>query len=72
MLLNIIFTGGVHLDMRRLNRVGLVSDEVAVLGPGATWQDALDEISPSKFTMIHGQCTSVGVAGYILGQWFSN
>ena len=27
----------------------------------------LSLIPPSKYTMIHGQCTSVGVGGYLLG-----
>ena len=35
---------------------------------GGTWADVLRELPPSEFTMIHGQCTSVGVAGYILGK----
>lgn len=53
--------------MRRMNRIGLVSPHLAVLGPGGTWADVLRELPPSDFTLIHGQCTSVGVAGYILG-----
>ena len=28
------FVGGVHFDMRIMNRVGLVNDHMAVLGPG--------------------------------------
>ena len=64
---SLFLLGGVHLDMRRMNRVGLVSPHLAVLGPGGTWADVLNEIPPEKFTLIHGQCTSVGVAGYILG-----
>jgi len=59
--------GGVHLDLRRMNRIGLASPHLAILGPGGTWADVLRELPPSEFTMIHGQCTSVGVAGYILG-----
>ena len=53
--------------MRRLNRIGLLNNEIAILGPGSTWKDVLEVLPPSKFTMIHGQCTSVGVAGYLLG-----
>ena len=50
-----------------MNRVALISDHLAILGPGGTWADVLRKIPPSKFTLIHGQCTSVGVGGYILG-----
>ena len=37
------------------------------LALGGTWADVLEKLPPSEYTMIHGQCTSVGVAGYILG-----
>ena len=50
-----------------MNRIGLVSPNLAVLGPGGTWADVLRKLPPTKYTLIHGQCTSVGVAGYILG-----
>ena len=53
--------------MRRLNRIGLLNNNLAILGPGSTWKDVLEVLPPTKFTMIHGQCTSVGVAGYLLG-----
>ena len=53
--------------MRRLNRIGLLNNELAILGPGSTWKEVLEVLPPTKFTMIHGQCTSVGVAGYLLG-----
>ena len=62
------FSGGVHLDLRKMNRIGLASSNLAILGPGGTWADVLRELPPSEYTMIHGQCTSVGVAGYILGK----
>ena len=50
-----------------MNHVGLVNNHLAVLGPGGTWGDVLEKIPPTKFTMLHGQCLSVGVAGYLLG-----
>ncbi len=53
--------------MRQLNKVGLASPQLAILGPGSTWGEVLQKISPDKFTLIHGQCTSVGVGGFILG-----
>ena len=39
----------------------------AILGPGSTWRRVLKFIPKDRYTLIHGQCTSVGVAGYILG-----
>jgi len=59
--------GGVHLDLRKMNRIGLASPNLAILGPGGTWADVLEKLLPSEYTMIHGQRTSVGVGGYILG-----
>ena len=53
--------------MRNMNKIELINDETVILGPGNTWKDVLEVIPPTKYTMIHGQCTSVGVAGYILG-----
>ena len=40
---------------------------MAVLGPGATWKEVLEVLPATDFTVIHGQCTSVGVGGYLLG-----
>ncbi len=37
------------------------------LGPGSTWERVLSLVPPSDYTMVHGQCTEVGVAGYLLG-----
>lgn len=53
--------------MRRMNRIALAGPDLAILGPGGTWADVLAKLPPDQFTMIHGQCTSVGVGGYILG-----
>ena len=60
--------------MRRMNKVHITTREpfenhgpAAILGPGSTWRRVLKYIPKDRFTMIHGQCTSVGVAGYILG-----
>ena len=55
------------MDMRRMNRIALAGPDLAILGPGGTWADVLAKLPPDQFTMIHGQCTSVGVGGYILG-----
>merc|ERR1719318_779472 len=39
----------------------------AVLGAGATWGSVLRQIPPTTYSYPHGQCRSVGVAGYLLG-----
>merc|ERR1719331_2967323 len=65
--------GGLHLDLRELAGVHLHQSHLsstgwaAVLGPGATWSKVLEEIDPEYWTLIHGQCLSVGVGGYLLG-----
>ena len=65
--------GGLHLDMRGLATVDLHSTDLsptgwaATLGPGATWNQVLDLITPDKWTVVHGQCLGVGVAGFLLG-----
>lgn len=43
------------------------STDLARLGPGSTWARVLKFIPATKYTMVHGQCTSVGVGGYLLG-----
>ena len=53
--------------MRDMNRVSLYSDHLAILGPGSTWERVLKIIPPTHYTMIHGQCSTVGVGGYVLG-----
>ena len=42
--------------MRAMNKIELASPQLAVLGPGSTWYDVLQEIPPDRFTMLHGQC----------------
>ena len=37
------------------------------LGPGSKWSRVLKILPPSKYTVVHGQCTDVGVGGYLLG-----
>ena len=59
--------GGIHIDLRSMNKIELVSSHMAILGPGSTWNEVLDKIPPTDFTMLHGQCRNVGVGGYIAG-----
>merc|ERR1712215_662384 len=39
----------------------------ATLGPGATWGKVIRVIPTTKYSYPHGQCRSVGVAGFLLG-----
>lgn len=50
-----------------MNRVQLDGYHAARLGPGSSWERVLKIIPPKHYTMIHGQCLSVGVGGYLLG-----
>jgi len=65
--------GGMHIDLRRLNKIQLVSTKesptglAAYLGPGATWGTVQRFIPPDTYSYPHGQCKSVGVGGYLLG-----
>ena len=43
--------GGVHIDLRAMNKIELLSPYLAQLGPGSTWNDVLDVIPPTDFTM---------------------
>ena len=63
--------------MRKLNKVqptnrqGLDSEfgdgPALNLGPGSTWGRVLKRVPTDKFTMVHGQCLTVGIGGYLLG-----
>ena len=68
------FAEGIQVDMRRMNKVAITSRQpfersgpAAILGPGSTWDRVLKYIPSHTYTLIHGLCSSVGVAGYILG-----
>ena len=57
----------MHIDLRGMNKIELLSPYLALLEPGSTWNDVLDIIPPTDFTMLHGQCRTVGVGGYLVG-----
>ena len=65
--------GGLQLDLRGLSGVELLQTNrsqtgwAARLGPGATWASVLALLPPEQWTVVHGQCLSVGVAGFTLG-----
>jgi len=70
---NSIKQGSLHVDMRSMAGVELVEDSdsptglAALLGAGATWGSVLRTLPPTTYSYPHGQCRSVGVAGYLLG-----
>jgi len=70
---NSIKEGSLHIDMRNINSINIVQDSdsptglVAMLDAGATWGMVLRAIPPTSYSYPHGQCRSVGVAGYLLG-----
>ncbi|TRY76806.1 hypothetical protein TCAL_10455, partial [Tigriopus californicus] len=64
----------LHLDLRRLNHMHLLTPDPEKnlplrlnLGPGSTWGRVLKQFPISRYSMVHGQCTTVGVGGYLLG-----
>merc|ERR1719312_1486236 len=63
----------LHIDMRNFDNIQLSAEPssptglAAVLGAGATWGQVLRAIPPTQYSYPHGQCRSVGVAGYLLG-----
>ena len=74
MILIIDLIGGVHIDLRAMNKVELiqrlpsgVQGTAVILGPGSTWGRVLEYVPTSKYTLIHGQCLGVGVGGFLLG-----
>ena len=63
--------------MRQMNKVLLTSRQpiqqygpAAILGTGSTWKRVFKYIPRDKYTLVHGTCTGVGVAGCILGGGF--
>ena len=68
---------GIHIDMRGLNKIQLTTRDpfgppgpALLLGPGQTWWRVLQYYPMDRYTYIHGQCTFVGVGGYLLGGGF--
>lgn len=60
---------GVLMDMRQFNTITVdpaSEPQTVIVGAGLTWHDVLRAIAPFNLTVVHGQCTSVGVAGFAL------
>jgi len=64
---------GIQLDLRGIRKIELMetsrssSGWAVKLGSGLSWNQVLDKLSPDKWTIVHGQCLSVGVGGFTLG-----
>ena len=74
MIISNILIGGVHIDMRAMNKIELINTlpsgvpgTAVILGPGSTWGRVLEYVPTNKYTLIHGQCLGVGVGGFLLG-----
>ena len=73
--------GGVMIDTRALNSIRLVEQaekdgergeegnenvSKVELGSGLLWGEVIRYLKPRNYSIVHGQCTSVGVAGFAL------
>lgn len=59
---------GVLISTKNLNQVVYDSDtQTAVIGPGLSWEDALEGLDGTNRTIVGGRLGGVGVGGYILG-----
>jgi FAD/FMN-containing dehydrogenase len=57
----------LHIDLRNINHVTQLSPYQVAFGSGTDFGKVLKVVSPEKYTMIHGQSLTVGVAGYLQG-----
>ena len=57
--------GSLHIDLRALNKVVILSPHLVVIGSGNNFGRILKLVPPEKYTMIHGNSLSVGVGGFI-------
>jgi FAD/FMN-containing dehydrogenase len=60
--------GGPLISTKNLNQVVLDStSETVLVGPGNRWEDVLELLDGSGYTVVGGRIGNVGVGGYILG-----
>jgi FAD/FMN-containing dehydrogenase len=59
------------LDMRAMNEITVKVDEgYARLGPGSTWGEVYEAMTPYNVTVPGGRISQVGVGGFLLaGKW---
>lgn len=59
--------GGILLDTRALNHLEINEDKMHMtVGSGLVWDDILPHLRKKGLSVVHGQCTSVGVSGFSL------
>ena len=59
--------GGLMMDLRGLDRIEVDEKDLHMaVGGGVVWSDVLPLLKKKGLSAVHGQCTSVGVAGYSL------
>jgi FAD/FMN-containing dehydrogenase len=59
--------GGILLDMRNLKYISINKDNLtALVGAGVLWKELIPKLHKLNLIAVHGQCTSVGVAGFSL------
>ena len=64
----------IMIDMRHFNDINMelviekpsILHDVITVGTGLTWQKVLSYLNQKGYITVHGQCTSVGVAGFSL------
>ncbi|KAH8657747.1 FAD binding domain-containing protein [Xylariales sp. PMI_506] len=60
--------GGPLISTKNLNQVVLDSTaETVLVGPGNRWEDVLEKLDGSGYTVVGGRIGNVGVGGYMLG-----
>lgn len=59
---------GILLDLGLLKGIVLSKDqEIASIGPAATWDEVYEELEKHSLTVVGGRASGVGVGGLILG-----
>jgi len=61
-------TPGVQISMSRFNDTKVdPENETVEIGPGLTWDQVYETLSPTGVNVVGGRVAGVGVAGLILG-----
>ena len=76
---NSIKPGSIHLDMRSLNQIQILDNiiddsppdnerKMLKIGSGNTFRQLLKFTGQDTYSYVHGECHSVGVAGFSMGE----
>lgn len=61
-------TPGVQIALSRFNCTKVNAEDMTVeVGPGLTWEEVYEALSPAGMSVIGGRVSGVGVAGLTLG-----